>query len=238
MESSKQDEVKVFKNFLDVVKVIKNVKGSVAILTRSNSQALRIIDALSNFDVLGVPKKEALLEKLAFVEEFVDALKLFYKNPTRTNALALKKFKRYLPSWLVSEIKKSEEVVNSLFAGEKIELKESYSAVLRTALEKMALSFAVSPKKLLKLYKVYEKGGKRKVVVVDTIHAVKGMEFDYVFLLDAIPSLVREEIEHSIKAQVGELETLYVAVTRARKFLGIIKTHVSYFNRFQIPLET
>jgi len=61
-------------------------------------------------------------------------------------------------------------------------------------------------------------------IIVDTIHAAKGTEADYVILHDSFPNAVRSALNTGRADISDEIRVWYVGVTRARKVLVIVST--------------
>lgn len=81
---------------------------------------------------------------------------------------------------------------------------------------------------MVKTYKIHRKEAEdreNKSIRVDTMHRVKGLEFDYVFLagvnyrIISLKPLIESSSDNTVKKQriVAEKSFLYVAATRAKK---------------------
>lgn len=65
-------------------------------------------------------------------------------------------------------------------------------------------------------------------IYVDTIHAAKGREGDYVILLDSITDRIFQEIYGDLKTYESEIRVWYVGLTRARKGVVLVKGDMEF----------
>jgi superfamily I DNA/RNA helicase len=71
-----------------------------------------------------------------------------------------------------------------------------------------------------------EDTGKRPRFIVGTIHSVKGGEADHVWIDTELPPLILSEMQKDIRASYDEARVAYVAVTRARKTVGLLRSRM------------
>jgi len=71
-----------------------------------------------------------------------------------------------------------------------------------------------------------EDAGKKPRFIVGTIHSVKGGEADHVWIDTELPPLILSEIQKDVRASYDEARVAYVAVTRARKTVGLLRSRM------------
>lgn len=68
--------------------------------------------------------------------------------------------------------------------------------------------------------------GKTPRCVIGTIHSVKGGESDHVWVDTELSPMIMREIQRSERASYDEARVAYVAVTRARKTIGLLRSRM------------
>ena len=186
---------------------------SVAILTRTNSQANKIRKLIS-YGFAPVPIKESDRNLVARVFSIV---KEFIAFKETGSSEYLNKIRKYLP---VEELGiklylQSEEI-------RKMSVTEFIGHVEKKLFGKRIKWVEDIIEKLLLGY---------RKVYVDTIHSAKGLEFDVVIIYDEIPKLIREDIKNP-ETYRDELFVYYTGITRAKKKLIILRRTFNYFDLF------
>ncbi len=71
-----------------------------------------------------------------------------------------------------------------------------------------------------------EDTSRRPRFIVGTIHSVKGGEADHVWIDTELPPLILSEIQKDTRASYDEARVAYVAVTRARQTVGLLRSRM------------
>ena len=67
---------------------------------------------------------------------------------------------------------------------------------------------------------------KKPRVIIGTIHSIKGGEADHVWIDTGITNLIYQEIKSNDRAKFDEARVAYVAATRARKTVGLLRSRL------------
>lgn len=187
--------------------------GQIAILTRTNGQAVRVAKALLGNAVEGpdVQVNLQLAGHVSVVPGWIAAL----LSPLRAETLLHSKFDQIYALWLA----KSGQV-NALALGLP-DAQTAWQRLVRAA----DLPVSTSSLPINELRKRLDwpdsfpddqsPGDGR--IYITTIHQAKGMEFDYVCLLDR-----HEEEEKRDESALEEASICFVGITRAKLSLGVI----------------
>jgi len=188
---------------------------TVAVLTRSNKQADYIRYLLSH-DFVPLPIKES---QRKMIETVYKAVKYFIEFKKTGDPSNLKHIEKYLDI--------EEGITKYLKLNE---LRQQSIASFMYLVEKKLFNRRVEliERLILRMLQGY------KTVYVDTIHSAKGLEFDVVFLLDEIPSLVKSLMRENLEYRFEELRVFYTGVTRAKKVLIILRTPSGYLSTFHL----
>jgi len=71
-----------------------------------------------------------------------------------------------------------------------------------------------------------EDASKTPRVVIGTIHSVKGGESDHVWVDTELSPMILREMQKSERASYDEARVAYVAVTRARQTVGLLRSRM------------
>lgn len=192
----------------------KNLKGTTAVLTATNDEALQVYTLL---------RQQGIKAKLL----------VSYADFSLKSLLELKMFSFYIKEWADSSAEKIIPAEQWQEAREQIKKKFSRSKQLKLALTVID-SFEKEYENLLEInWREYLEEVKledfifpdKETVFISTMHKAKGKEFDNVFLLlDNFKTFAEEK-----------LRVLYVALTRAKENL-FIHTNIDIFDNIFVSL--
>ena len=204
---------KVYESRFDIMKPVPaeinryTDAGNLGILTRTNAQALKVSELLSNADIEHNVQKSADQQDLA---PWIAKVFCAYPNETVNEALFAPYYKQVFPDATQDQIRAAWKALTSTQYGEtesRYYVEKLLEGVLRRG----------------KAHELFASAGTNSKITVSNIHRAKGREFDSVLVLNEVlvPSGNEED-------DLQEHKVRYVALTRPRDRIHQLKMKPQY----------
>lgn len=180
-----------------------------------------------------VKEDESLLRKMSYSNELND----WQQKNINSFYLYIKEIKKKTPYQAINYIRKTigyDEYLEELSTKRKIQLKGLIEIL--DELKEVSVGFETIEQFLAHIEELKQKtkenmsakNDDRKCVVLSTMHASKGLEFDAVFVCGLVEGIIPHELSKTKDEIEEERRLFYVAVTRAKDFLFLSSYKVRY----------